>query len=475
MGAEKYEDDAPLLGGTALVGGRRRRRQWGERVVGLAVLSVSLGFLGTRRGAHAADAEAAALASSYPMLTHVAALSGASTDFWLVLALWLLAFALAGLVASDARDARSRRRGPSSYGSASTSSFQLTKAVAVAPDDAPLAAARVGTTTTTTEAAPVARHAALVAAYVAAAIGIVYVNAHVLHRWRFPATLTFLQMTFCSCAAWAACAGGLADAAAVGVTRRLYATAFLPLAALYAVFLYGSNAVYAYLPVGYIQVLKVSQAFVVYVLLLLAGEEVLAWRPALNLAIVLGSVAVAAVARAELAGWSGIGFALMMVSNTAYASYLVGQQLLVTGRATAAKARPLDALTTLYFLGPPTALALGACAATTEWLVHDFTWAGAPRGVIACDCALAFALNLIQIRIVKDLSALAYMFAGYLKGFLVVFASVAFCHESTDAVEVAAYGIMLAGQVTWSLRKLRREQHAPPVAAAPRARFSARV
>jgi len=41
-----------------------------------------------------------------------------------------------------------------------------------------------------------------------------------------------------------------------------YGKVALPLAGLYAVFLYGSNAAYAYLPVGYIQVLKVSQAVV---------------------------------------------------------------------------------------------------------------------------------------------------------------------------------------------------------------------
>ena len=53
--------------------------------------------------------------------------------------------------------------------------------------------------------------------------------------------------------------------------RQVYVRVVVPLAVLYATFLYGSNAVYAYLSIGYIQVLKVSQAFVVYALLVLAG------------------------------------------------------------------------------------------------------------------------------------------------------------------------------------------------------------
>ena len=45
-----------------------------------------------------------------------------------------------------------------------------------------------------------------------------------------------------------------------------------PLALLYTFYLYGSNAVYDYLPVGYIQLLKPGQAIGVYVLLALAGK-----------------------------------------------------------------------------------------------------------------------------------------------------------------------------------------------------------
>ena len=75
--------------------------------------------------------------------------------------------------------------------------------------------------------------------------------------------------------------------------------------------------------------------------------------------------------------------------------------------------------------------------------------------VLVADGALAFSLNLIQITILKRLSALTYMFAGYAKGFLTVAISVLFYHEAVDGLEVFGYVVMLMGQFIWSLRKIR--------------------
>ena len=75
--------------------------------------------------------------------------------------------------------------------------------------------------------------------------------------------------------------------------------------------------------------------------------------------------------------------------------------------------------------------------------------------VLVADGALAFSLNLIQITILKRLSALTYMFAGYAKGFLTVAISVLFYHEEVDGLEIFGYVVMLLGQFIWSLRKIR--------------------
>lgn len=328
----------------------------------------------------------------------------------------------------------------------------------------------------------------LILAYMAASIGIVYMNAYILKQWPFAATLTMVQMMFCSVASHACVWGGLSDPTKVGMTTKLYATICVPLAVLYTFYLYGSNAVYSYLPVGYIQLLKPAQAIAVYVLLAIAGYETVATAPILNLVVILGSVVVASVAQSEVAGWSTIGFVLMMVSNAAYACYLVGQQLLLNTRlgANTGKASvKMDSIATLYFLGPATACGLGIVAFVEEWRDESFTFQGVPVLLVLLDCFVAFSLNLIQISIIGKLSALTYMFSGYVKGFLTVAISWVFYNEAVDSLEIGGYVVMLFGQLLWSLRKLRHrpppqenkapDPNAPPPVAKPTVRTNAAI
>ena len=293
-----------------------------------------------------------------------------------------------------------------------------------------------------------------VAIYMAAAIGIVYLNAYILTQWPWAATLTMLQMVFCSIAARICVLGGLADPTTVGMTWRLYVKIVIPLALLYCFYLYGSNAVYDYLQVGYIQLLKPGQMIGVYILLLLCGKERMATRPLLNMLIITGGVLVATLAGAEISGWSTWGFVLMMTSNACYSLYLVGQQLALSS-SLSEKGSKMDAVTNVYFLGPPTACFLAVTALCSEWTQPSFDLQGMSWWVLVADGALAFSLNLIQITILKRLSALTYMFAGYAKGFLTVAISVLFYHEEVDGLEIFGYVVMLLGQFIWSLRKIR--------------------
>ncbi|KAJ8602992.1 hypothetical protein CTAYLR_001513 [Chrysophaeum taylorii] len=307
--------------------------------------------------------------------------------------------------------------------------------------------------------------ALLILAYMAASIGIVYLNAYILKKWPYAATLTMLQMTFCSVASHGCVCAGLSDPSKVGMTAKLYVTICVPLAVLYTFYLYGSNAVYNFLPVGYIQLLKPAQAIAVYILLAIAGCETVAFAPILNLVVILGSVVIASVAQSEIAGWSTIGFVLMMVSNAAYACYLVGQQLMLNtklGEASGQKSVKMDSISTLYFLGPATAVGLGLVAFAEEWRDPSFSFKGMPALLLAGDCLIAFSLNLIQIKIIGKLSALTYMFSGYVKGFLTVGISWVFYNEAVDGLEIGGYVVMLFGQLLWSLRKLRKRPDSQP-------------
>ena len=69
-----------------------------------------------------------------------------------------------------------------------------------------------------------------------------------------------------------------------------WATHFLPVGALYAVYLWGSNACYDYLEVGFVQMLKPSCGLFTYFLLLRGGLETWTTRKALNLLVMFGAL-----------------------------------------------------------------------------------------------------------------------------------------------------------------------------------------
>ena len=72
-----------------------------------------------------------------------------------------------------------------------------------------------------------------------------------------------------------------------------------------------------------------------------------------------------------------------------------------------------------------------------------------PRG------ALALALNLVQLATIARLSAFAYTVAGYVKGVLVVALACLVFDEAIPRAVLASYGLMIAGCMLWTRRKLR--------------------
>ena len=177
-----------------------------------------------------------------------------------------------------------------------------------------------------------------------------------------------------------------------------------------------------------------------------------------------------------------------MGANLSYALYMVGQQVLLQPDAAARASRlpnghgealarlaakpaslPLELTpaTTLCALGPVVALALGCYAAATEWPGAFAANADAPPALwLAADCALALALNLLQLAIVARLSAFAYTVAGYVKGVLVVALACLAFREAIPRVVLESYALMVAGCALWTRRKLR----ARAAAAAPAAK-----
>ena len=90
--------------------------------------------------------------------------------------------------------------------------------------EVPLVPAAVREKAEAPKAIGVLESAVMIAIYMSAAIGIVYLNAYILTRWPWAATLTMIQMLFCSVAARGCVLAGLSDPTKVGMTPRLYVT-----------------------------------------------------------------------------------------------------------------------------------------------------------------------------------------------------------------------------------------------------------
>ena len=301
-----------------------------------------------------------------------------------------------------------------------------------------------------------AREAAIVLVYLVTIIGLTYDNDWVLTAF-FPysATLTFLQM--CGSFAFAATVNSARRKRVFGgVSTRAWARSVLPLSFLFATYLYTSNAVYEYLEVGYIQMLKPAQAAVIIAASAAAGLERVDARAAANLALILCAVSLASVAQETLgAGVSPTGLALMGVSTVAAGLYAVGLQRVMQVEGALGDAPTPDAVTALALVAPPTAALLAAYAAATEWTQAGFTWRNLPLAVLAGDLALAAGVDVSKNLLIGELSAVAYTFAGYTKDFLVVLLSTWLVAEAVSPLQWGAYALLMTAQLLWCLRKLR--------------------
>ena len=140
-------------------------------------------------------------------------------------------------------------------------------------------------------------------AYWAFAIALVFMNSWLMDGlFPYAATLTLVQMVVGAAVSAALVYGCELAPAPEGLTLEAWATHFLPVGALYAVYLWGSNACYDYLEVGFVQMLKPSCGLFTYFLLLRGGLETWTTRKALNLLVMFGALSMSSLGSRSSAG-----------------------------------------------------------------------------------------------------------------------------------------------------------------------------
>lgn len=274
--------------------------------------------------------------------------------------------------------------------------------------------------------------------YTAITITLIYVNAWILDDiFPYAATLTMIQMIVCS----------LLSVFFADIPQSIPLRKFVVLGLLYAVYLWGSNLVYEYLEVGFIQVLKPLGGFLIYLSLLQRGFETVSFWKSANVFAILASISIASCAQNEIGAVSWFGIGVLTASLVANALYYTVLQFSLQGDD------KLDPLTTMLLVGPAAALWLAVLAACTEWTRPHFKWS-LPLWILAIDCGLAFALNITIMYMLKAFSALTYALCGYTKDVLVVALSTLIVNERVSNLEWQAYGVMLFAQAIWIYRKV---------------------
>ena len=239
----------------------------------------------------------------------------------------------------------------------------------------------------------------------------------------------------------------------VGLTMDVWATRFLPVGALYAGYLWGSNAVYDYLEVGFVQMLKPSSGLFTWALLLYTGMETFTGCKALNIVVIYVALSFVSLGQNAIGDFSFVGVFMILGAQFAQALYGVAVQQVLQAATGAMKGLRLNPLTTMLCVGPAAAFWLALVATAIEWTKPGFAWT-IPWWILLIDCLLALAFNLVTFAIIQTFSALSNNLIGCAKDVIVVFLSLIIDSEKISDLEWCGYAVAIVGQLEWAHRNL---------------------
>ena len=146
-------------------------------------------------------------------------------------------------------------------------------------------------------------------------------------QFNYPMLVSGLGLLFSTAVSFALVRGGCVERKHTAlITRRFFVSNLLPIGAALATTLASGNAVYLYLPVGFIQMLKAFTPTVTIAMLYVSGIEVPTVRVA---CAVVGICAGTAVASLGEGSFNVVGLALMLTAEVSEAVRLVLTQKLL--------------------------------------------------------------------------------------------------------------------------------------------------
>ncbi len=255
---------------------------------------------------------------------------------------------------------------------------------------------------------------AYIVLWITLSAGVILYNKWILNGFGFPfpVTLTMIHMALCSAFAFIL-VKVLKVVEGVNMTTDVYVQKIVPVAFLFSIVLSLGNAVYLYLSVAFIQMVKALMPCVVYLVGVSFKIETFKGGTMANMVILAVGVAVASYGELN---FHVFGFTLLIVSILAEAIRIVSIQLLLT-----ASDIKLNSVTTLYYVSP-------ACFV---FLTLPFVFLELPAMldhediktnplVLLSSAVLAFALNMSVYLLIGKTSALTMNVAGVIKDWLLI-------------------------------------------------------
>jgi len=218
---------------------------------------------------------------------------------------------------------------------------------------------------------------------------------------------------------------------------------FLPIAACFAVMLYGSNKAYAYCGVALLQFMKEANAMLVFIISCVAGLQTMT---RVRVALIIWVITSASISVSGDLKFSIIGIAIQAVSQICECTRMVLGELILRGRK-------LDPLTYTSFVSPLcfVVLLVGNLCNWDHQIVPAFlkSW-----HLLLLNAFVAFLLNVLVATLIKEISAVGYVLTGIIKDiFLVVLSGVIFS-EPITMMQWSTFAMTLGGVGIWSLLKI---------------------
>ncbi|KAJ3020146.1 hypothetical protein HKX48_001252 [Thoreauomyces humboldtii] len=276
--------------------------------------------------------------------------------------------------------------------------------------------------------------------WIALSSSVILSNKYILHTvgFEFPIFLTTCHLSFATVATQvlAKTTSQLAGLEKVGMNPKLYLRAVVPIGMFFSASLILSNIAYVYLTVAFIQMLKAFSPVAILLVGSLLGME----RPTVATLRILSIV----VAGVILSSIGEIHFVLVGVIVQALGMLTEAARLLMV--QTLLSKHKMDPLCALYYFAPVCALMNGAAFLVFEsprFSSHAFHTAGAP--LLLVNAAIAFALNVAVVVLIKKSSSLVLCLAGIFKDVLLVVVSTIVFATDLTLLQVVGYAITLCG------------------------------